>query len=59
MNREMILGIVRHAMTVAGGFLVAKGYVEAGMVEQVAGAVVTVVGVVWSILAKKPATPTP
>lgn len=50
---EAMAGLVRHLLTTLGGVLVAKGYIEAGVVEQLAGAVVAIVGVVWSVLAKR------
>ena len=53
---ETVAGLVRHALTALGGVLVAKGYLEAGMVEEIAGAVVTLVGVVWSVVAKRRAS---
>lgn len=51
-----IQGIIRHVLTFAGGFAVAKGWVDEGNVEQVVGALVTVIGTAWSIFApeKKP-----
>lgn len=53
MNQEQILGIVRHVLTILGGVLVSKGDLEAGQVELLTGAVVTVLGVAWSIYAKR------
>ena len=52
MNKDAVLGLVRHALTFGGGFLVAKGYVDdSGMMEGVA-AIMTVVGLVWSYIDK-------
>ncbi len=52
--------LIRHGLTAAGGFLVAKGLASADQVAELAGAAVTLVGVVLSILKnKKAATPTP
>lgn len=52
--------LIRHGLTAAGGFLVAKGLASADQVGEVAGAIVTLVGVVLSILKNKKATaPTP
>jgi hypothetical protein len=53
MNSEVLGGIVRHILTALGGILVTKGYVEAGQVELIVGAVATLAGVAWSIFAKK------
>ena len=49
---ETILGLVRHALTFGGGFLASKGIVEASQVEIAVGAIVTLVGIVWSALSK-------
>jgi hypothetical protein len=60
MNKDTILGIVRHILTFAGGFAVTKGLADEGTSTEVIGALVTIVGAVWSIVAKraaKPATP--
>lgn len=55
-TKERVLGLLRHALTFGGGFLVAEGKLDqAGLMEGVA-AVLTLVGLVWSALApeKKP-----
>lgn len=55
LTQDQIFGIIRHALTAAGGALVAKGVIdEAGLTEAV-GALVTLLGVVWSAMAKKEA----
>lgn len=52
--------LIRHGLTAAGGFLVARGLASADQVAELAGAAVTLVGVVLSILKnKKVAAPTP
>lgn len=53
MNKETILGVIRHILTFGGGFLVTKGLADAGMVESIVGALTTLVGVVWSIAEKR------
>lgn len=50
---EAVAGLIRHALTTVGGVLAAKGYLDSGMVEASVGAVVTLVGVVWSLVAKR------
>lgn len=52
MSKEIILGIVRHTLTFAGGILVAKGLLEQGVLAEIIGGVMTVVGGVWSIIDK-------
>lgn len=53
MNKEAILGVVRHILTAAGGYLVAKGQVDAEVVAQAVGAIVTLVGLAWSVIQKQ------
>lgn len=50
---ETAAGLIRHALTTAGGVLVAKGWADAGMVEAAAGALTVLIGVAWSMLAKR------
>jgi hypothetical protein len=50
---EMFLGLIRHGLTTVGGVLVAKGYIDAGLIEGVVGAIVTLLGAGWSIYDKK------
>ena len=58
MNKEQILGIVRHVLTFIGGFLITKGLIDETIVTEVIGGVSTLIGAVWSFIAKKPiATP--
>ena len=52
MNKDQVLGIIRHTLTFVGGFLVMKGLVEESMVTEIVGGVVALVGSVWSIVAK-------
>ncbi len=52
MNRDAILGVVRHVLTFAGGFAVAKGKIDAPGLEMAVGAVITLVGVAWSAIDK-------
>jgi hypothetical protein len=52
MTREMILGIVRHILTLVGGGFVAKGHIDASTAETVVGALISLSGVAWSILEK-------
>jgi hypothetical protein len=54
MNMETILGFVRHALTFGGGFLVTNGAIGASDLETGVGALVTIIGIIWSALAKSP-----
>lgn len=52
--------LIRHGLTAAGGFLVARGLASADQVAELAGAAVTLVGVILSVMKnKKPTAPTP
>jgi hypothetical protein len=53
LTKEQILGIVRHSLTFIGGIFVMKGLVDETMVTEVVGGVMTLVGAIWSIVAKK------
>ena len=53
LNKEQVMGIVRHALTFIGGIVVMKGLVDETVITEVIGGVMTVVGAVWSILDKK------
>lgn len=53
MNKEQILGIIRHTLTFVGGVLVVKGIITEEVSNEVIGAVITAVGAVWSIISNK------
>lgn len=53
MNKEIVLGIVRHILTAVGGVLITKGFVDSAGLEQAIGGLVAIVGVVWSVASKK------
>lgn len=53
MNTEAWLGLIRHILTTAGGVLASKGVIESGQIETIVGAVVVLIGVVWSVWAKR------
>lgn len=55
MSKEQVLGVVRHVLTFAGGFFVTKGLVDEGLMVELVGGVITLVGAVWSVFAKKTA----
>jgi len=50
--QDIILGIVRHALTSAGGSLIAKGLLTAATLDQGIGAVIALAGVAWSVAIK-------
>ena len=51
--------LIRHGLTAAGGFLVAKGLASADQVGELAGAIVTIAGLVLSMLKNKKAVNAP
>jgi hypothetical protein len=53
MKKEIVLGIIRHTLTFVGGILIMKGLIEEGLVQEITGAVLTLVGGIWSVLDKK------
>lgn len=51
--KDSILGVVRHILTTAGGYLSANGIIGADEVNTGVGAIITLVGIAWSIWDKK------
>ena len=55
-----LASLLRHFLTAAGGFLVAKGLASADQLAELVGAVVSIAGVGWSVYNnKKAAKPAP
>jgi hypothetical protein len=50
---EIVKGIIRHGMTFGGGFLVESGLTDSAQWDTAIAAVVTLIGVGWSIYEKK------
>ena len=44
-----IASLIRHILTAAGGFLVAKGIASAEQISEIVGALITVAGIGWAI----------
>lgn len=55
MSKETIATIVRTVLKIGGGFLVAKGLADEAQIAEATGAVVSLIGIVWGILAAKKA----
>lgn len=53
MKMDTILGFVRHVLTFGGGYLASANIIEASQVDVAVGAIITLVGVVWSAIDKK------
>ncbi len=52
-NSDQIIGLARHLLTTAGGILVAKGVIDETSMLAVVGSLATIVGVAWSVYAKR------
>jgi hypothetical protein len=50
-----LASLLRHILTAAGGFLVAKGLASADQLAELVGAVVSIAGVGWSVYNNKKA----
>jgi hypothetical protein len=48
-----LASLIRHILTAAGGFLVAKGLASADQLAELVGAVVSIAGVGWSVYNNK------
>lgn len=53
MKKDQIIGIIRHTLTFAGGFVVAGGYASEQVMFEAIGGTVTFIGIIWSIVAKR------
>jgi hypothetical protein len=53
MNKEMVLGVVRHILTALGGAGFLDAYATQDEITAAVAAVITLVGLGWSVLAKK------
>lgn len=54
MSQEQIFGVIRHLFTAVGGIVIAQGYISDVMFTSLSGAVLSLVGIIWSIVSKKP-----
>jgi len=52
MNADQWFGMIRHALTIMGGFLVAKGMLEEGVMQEIVGGIMAAIGTGWSWYAK-------
>jgi hypothetical protein len=53
MKQAQILGILRHALSAIGGYLIYKGYLDAQDQEQITGLITTLFAVAWSVWEKE------
>jgi hypothetical protein len=52
-QKEQIMGLVRHGLTFIGGILVAKGLASEGQIMDMVGMLMTFVGTLWSVVSNK------
>lgn len=50
---EIVLGLIRHLLTMGGGALVTKGYLDESALPEIVGAILTLIGAAWSIAHKR------
>ena len=53
MKKEQRLGVLRHILTIIGGYYIAKGSVDADQLEQLIGGLISLIGFGWSYWVKK------
>ena len=53
MNKEQILGFIRHGLTLVGGVLVTNGVIDEQTLLEVVGATITIISFGWSMASKK------
>jgi hypothetical protein len=53
MKKEQILGLIRHSLTFIGGILIMKGVIDETSFTEISGALISIIGGVWSIIDKK------
>lgn len=49
MTADIILGLIRHVLTIVGGYYVARGKLDSGSADTIVGAISSLIGVVWSV----------
>ena len=46
---DVVGGLIRHALTVAGGAFATSGLIDASNVETIVGALMVIIGTIWSV----------
>lgn len=52
-TKEQVMGIARHVLTAGGGYFAATGVVAQDEVTTIVSGLVALVGLIWSVVAKK------
>jgi hypothetical protein len=50
MNKEQVLGIIRHTLTFIGGILIIKGVSSEEVINETIGIAITAIGSIWSLI---------
>jgi hypothetical protein len=53
MNTAIVLGLVRHGLTIAAGYLAARGHLDPASVDTVVAALLAIAGAGWSVKSKQ------
>jgi len=51
-NKEQVLGLIRHALTFVGGCLVANGILTDAISSDIVGSCMALIGAIWSLMVK-------
>ena len=57
MSNDVVMGFIRHVLTLLGGVLVTKGWLTDAQMPELVGAVMTFVGFGWSFFDKSVTQP--
>ena len=49
---KVVLGLIRHLLTLGGGFFINQGVMDKSQMETAIAAVITLIGVIWSVAVK-------
>jgi hypothetical protein len=53
MNKDILFALTRHFLTLLGGAIAARYAIDGAAIDAASGAILTLVGVAWSIYDKK------
>lgn len=45
---QVLFGFIRHALTIVGGVLAHKGYIDASSADAIVGGIAAGIGLIWS-----------
>jgi hypothetical protein len=51
-NKEQVLGLIRHTLTFVGGCLVANGILTDAVSADIVGSCMALIGAIWSLMVK-------